>query len=56
MEEIDKQDISNGKSPYDEILEMGGSQEHGSPSQPLDDNDDNDNDKKGIFNSLLAIQ
>ena len=56
MEEIDEQDISKSKSPHDEILEMDGSQEHSLPSRPLDDNDYNDNDKKGIFNSLAAIQ
>jgi hypothetical protein len=53
---MDEQDISKGKSPYNESLEMDGAEEHTSPSRPLDDNDDNDNDKKGIFDSLLAIQ
>lgn len=56
MEEMDEQDISKGKSPYNDNLGIGGAEEYTPPSRPIDDNGDNDNDKNGIFESLLAIQ
>jgi hypothetical protein len=48
---MNEQDISKGKSPYNESLEIDDAEEHTAPSRPLDDNGDNDNDKKGIFDS-----
>ncbi|KAE9376051.1 hypothetical protein N431DRAFT_543398 [Stipitochalara longipes BDJ] len=55
MEEIDEQDISKGKTPYNESFEIGGAEEDTPPPRPLDDHDDNDNDKKGLLNRCPTI-